>query len=140
MNRISENLKGVGGVYQITNLINNKIYIGSTKDLFERNSCHIRRSNQPYHNEELYQEIREFGIENFTFTVIEIVEKENIRLAKEQALIMQKQDEGAELYNNHLRVSKVYKFNKSDIRKMKKAHLGKKYISRKVNIKEAVNK
>ena len=57
-------------IYKITNLINNKIYIGQTNDYERRVREH---KNKMYGNVQkpLYKAIDEYGIENFTFEIIE---------------------------------------------------------------------
>lgn len=62
------------GIYKITNLINNKVYIGQTIDYERRINEHIRHyPNSNYHdfNSLLYRAIRKYGINNFSFEMIE---------------------------------------------------------------------
>lgn len=62
------------GIYKITNLINNKVYIGQTIDYERRIDEHIRHYlNSNYHdfNSLLYKAIRKYGINNFSFEMIE---------------------------------------------------------------------
>ena len=58
------------GIYKITNLINNKCYIGQSIDINRRFSSHksykLKNSDYP-----LYQAFRKYGVENFSFEVIE---------------------------------------------------------------------
>lgn len=57
------------GIYKITNLINNKVYIGQSKNISKRWNAHrVRSQNDDY---PLYRAIRKYGLENFTFEVIE---------------------------------------------------------------------
>lgn len=61
-------------IYQILNLINNKKYIGLTKDPKERWQYHSTRAFQQNHkeyNKVLYQAIRKYGTENFQFSILE---------------------------------------------------------------------
>ena len=60
------------GIYKITNLINKKVYIGQALDIFHRWSKH---SSAPT-NSLIHQAIREYGIENFSFEIIEQCEKD----------------------------------------------------------------
>lgn len=59
-----------GFIYKITNIVNNKVYIGLTTTSIEnRWNCHIRDSKKnPRH---LYSSIRKYGIENFKIEKID---------------------------------------------------------------------
>ena len=60
-------------VYKITNLVNNKCYIGSTIRGEKRWREHINSSQNPNdkkYNYPLYQAFRKYGIENFSFEII----------------------------------------------------------------------
>lgn len=60
-------------VYKITNLINNKAYIGSSIRVKERWKQHINASknpNNPTYNYPLYQAFRKYGVENFNFEIL----------------------------------------------------------------------
>lgn len=62
----------VKSIYKITNSINNKCYIGQTKDInrrFKEHKSMIDRSDGTARV--LYQAMKKYGIENFTFEVIE---------------------------------------------------------------------
>ena len=66
--------KKVTGIYKITNLINGKTYIGQAVDIGERWRQHIKRgigADPPTQNK-LYPAMLEYGVENFTFEVVEI--------------------------------------------------------------------
>ena len=60
-------------VYKITNNINNKVYVGITKDYKTRWRQHITTSSNTAHeeyNKVLYYAFRKYGLDNFTFDVI----------------------------------------------------------------------
>jgi len=61
------------GVYKIFNKINGKVYIGMSTDLRLRLKTHYHklRSNQ-HVNKHLQNSVNKFGIENFSFTLIEM--------------------------------------------------------------------
>jgi len=62
------------GIYKITNKINNKIYIGSSKNITGRWNYHIDDLfENKHHSYKLQKEFNEFGICCFTFEIIEIV-------------------------------------------------------------------
>lgn len=62
------------GIYKITNIINDKCYIGQSRDIKKRWISHKNVPFNPncreYHYP-LYQAIRKYGLENFSFEVIE---------------------------------------------------------------------
>lgn len=64
-----------GYIYKITNILNNKIYIGQTKRTIEvRWKGHLTsafNSSQNSYNYPLYKDIRKYGIENFKISIIE---------------------------------------------------------------------
>ena len=67
----------MGYIYKITNLVNNKCYIGQTrrKDLSNRVSkhlCDLRRNHS--HNQHLQNSWNKYGEDNFKFELIEIVD------------------------------------------------------------------
>ena len=81
--------KSDGGVYTIVNNVANGVYVGSTHNFYERFNHHERRTKQLYFNCPLYQALREFGSDNFTFTVLSIQNDEEKRLKTEEYLINQ---------------------------------------------------
>lgn len=70
------------GIYGIRNIINNKLYIGSTFISFrKRFKDHERMSEKlNHHNIYLNRSLKKYGKDNFEFFIIEIIEnQENIR-------------------------------------------------------------
>src|SRR5690606_4713108 len=64
-----------GGVYQIRNLINGKIYIGSAKCVQVRASQHLSKLKQGKHaNKHLQNAFNKHGEDAFLFEVLEVVE------------------------------------------------------------------
>ena len=57
------------GIYCIENLINNKKYIGQSKNIYRRWKQHIKDSE--IKQLPLYKSIRKYGIENFKFFILE---------------------------------------------------------------------
>ena len=65
------------GIYKITNIENQKCYIGQSASLSDRWKQHVKRgigADTPTRNK-LYPAMREIGPENFTFEVIEECER-----------------------------------------------------------------
>lgn len=69
------------GIYKITNMKNNKMYIGQSVNIESRWKKHrtgpFSENNNQY-NSSLYRAIRKYGIQNFRFEVIEECSKENL--------------------------------------------------------------
>lgn len=57
------------GVYKITNLINNKVYVGRSVDIKMRWLSHKRNYNS--RNTMLYKDMRKYGFEQFKFEILE---------------------------------------------------------------------
>lgn len=69
------------GIYKVTNQINGKVYIGQSVDIKKRWGVHHRAYKDkasPQYTCLFYRAIRKYGIENFTFEVIEECEKDQL--------------------------------------------------------------
>lgn len=78
MNLYNE-LRGVVCVYKLINVYNNKILIGSTKDLYNR-ICHYRadinkKNPLKYYNREFYNDLIKYGHVGFDVETIEVFDK-----------------------------------------------------------------
>lgn len=65
------------GIYLIENKKNNKKYVGKSKNIKRRIKEHINWSNNPNrkeYNYELYSEMREYGVESFEFSILELTD------------------------------------------------------------------
>jgi group I intron endonuclease len=77
-----------GAIYQIKNLVNNKIYIGSTKNFLIRKQEHWHRLKSKKHeNFYLQNAWNKYGEHNFVFEILEKIEDEEKLLVKEQEYI-----------------------------------------------------
>lgn len=65
------------GIYKIQNLINGKIYIGQSVHIKARFSAHKSEARNG-NTRPLYNAIRKYGVENFSFEVIEECSKEKL--------------------------------------------------------------
>jgi len=64
----------MSGIYKITNLINNKVYIGRSYNIQLRWNTHKRIYNNPIdkeYNKTLYRAFRKYGLESFSFEIVE---------------------------------------------------------------------
>jgi len=83
--KCSTKYKKVMGIYKITNIINNKFYICSAVNIYDRFLHHRKRLRGNYHNNiYLQRAFNKYGEDNFTFEVIEIVEDKSVLLNREQ--------------------------------------------------------
>ena len=74
------------GIYKITNKLNNKVYIGQSINIPKRFGEHKRNAfnkNTHTYYYPLYKAIRLYGIDNFTFEVLEQCSIEDLT-SKEQ--------------------------------------------------------
>ena len=86
-------------IYQIKNLINNKIYIGSTNDYKIRWKVHISQLNSKTHcNQYLQNAWNKYGEENFDFSILEEIELSE-QFQKEQEWINKLNPFGKNGYN-----------------------------------------
>ena len=84
------------GIYKIENLINGKVYIGQSNDIERRFSQHQSSYEQErFSDKPLYKAFAKYGIENFSFTIIEecsveqLNEKEKFWIAELKTLTHQ---------------------------------------------------
>lgn len=115
------------GIYQISNLINNKIYIGSTQKNFRNRLWeHYSDLRRNAHGNNYFQKAyNKYGEDNFLFSIIEYVSPENC-IAREQYYLDTKnpfKEKGYNLYPS-ARGGLGYKHSKETKEKM--SEIGKK--------------
>ena len=69
------------GIYKITNKINNKCYIGCSKNIEHRWVAHKSESileHNPQYNYSIHKAFRKYGLDNFQFEIIELVNENNL--------------------------------------------------------------
>lgn len=74
------------GIYKITNKVNNFCYIGQSTNVKKRWANHrsaYKNANSKDYNYPLYKDMRLYGINNFSFDVIELVDDEDNLLKRE---------------------------------------------------------
>ena len=78
----------LSGIYQIRNLVDNKIYIGSTKNFKKREKSHFSRlKNKTHHSLYLQNAYNKYGQENFIFEILLIVKNQEELLRIEQTYL-----------------------------------------------------
>ena len=76
MSKVKNELR-IAGVYKITNLINNKVYIGESLNIEERWIEHkLALEEGTHHSYKLQADYNTYGIDKFEFEIIEEVDKE----------------------------------------------------------------
>lgn len=66
------------GIYKITNQVNGKVYIGQSVHIRTRWKQHKQNAQDKKQNTQLYSAMREYGVDNFSFEVLEECEKEKL--------------------------------------------------------------
>jgi membrane-associated HD superfamily phosphohydrolase len=75
--RILGDKKDCGGIYKITNITNEKVYVGRTVNFKKRWIEHIKRGcNIDRISGKIYDAMFSEGIENFSFEIVEVCSKE----------------------------------------------------------------
>lgn len=117
------------GIYKITCLPNNKLYIGSSKNIEKRFKTHINQLNKNKHiNEHLQSSWNLYGQNNFLFEIIETCEISKLIIREQYWL------DSLKSYNREIGFNACikadcplgYKHNDTAKEKMSKAKLGKK--------------
>ena len=70
----------ISGIYKITNTVTGDFYIGSSKDIKRRwkeHKCPSRWNKYP--NNQMYLDMRKYGVEKFVFEILEEVEIESLK-------------------------------------------------------------
>ncbi len=68
------------GVYKITCMVNNKIYIGSSKNIYQRWKDHNNDLiNKRHINSHLQKDWNKYGKDNFKFEIVEFCNEEDVR-------------------------------------------------------------
>ena len=66
------------GIYKIENLITHKVYIGQSIHIFQRWSQHFHYESMPWLHSLLYDDFAAYGIENFSFQILELCDEEQL--------------------------------------------------------------
>lgn len=90
----------VSGIYKITNLISNKVYVGSAINLSNRKATHFYKlRNNTHGNSHLQNAYNKYQEENFIFEILEIVDNCSTLTNIEQKYIDEYKNKNVKLYN-----------------------------------------
>ena len=95
------------GIYKITNTITGKNYIGQSGRIENRLASHKKAAYNKKHkqyNDELYQDIRENGIDNFSFEILELISINDIEEKWIQQAVKNNEDFNTAKKNNKLAI------------------------------------
>jgi group I intron endonuclease len=118
----------ISGVYKITNTITDDFYIGSSRDVKHRWADHRSAStwaNQP--NSRMYQDMTQFGLNNFTFEIIE--KTDNLKVREQYYIDLLKPSynsrnaNGIDIKRYYKRCKEYYNTNKDKIIAYSKEHM-----------------
>ena len=78
-------MQKISGVYKITNTITGDFYIGSSKDVKQRWRSHKCTSTwNKCPNNPMYLDMQKYGIDNFVFEILEVVEEDSLKEIEQQ--------------------------------------------------------
>ena len=81
----------ISGIYKITNTITNDFYIGSSKDVKQRWAVHKCPSKwNECQNNQMYLDMQKYGVDKFSFQILEVVEPEELKETEQQFIEMLK--------------------------------------------------
>ena len=73
------------GIYKITNTVTGDFYIGSSKNVKSRWAHHKCPSTwKQYPNNPLYKDMKKYGVDKFSFQILEEVEPEHLKEAEQK--------------------------------------------------------
>lgn len=94
--------KKICGIYKITNLVNGKCYIGQAVDIHHRWKEHMRKINDLSYDYVLYRAFRKYGVEQFSFEIIEECGQE---------LLDERERYYIEIYHSYVSDEKAHGYN-----------------------------
>ena len=122
--------KNIAGIYKISNIVNNKVYIGSSVSILKRLYSHkILLINNKHYNKHLQCSYNIYGSSNFSFDIIEKIENFNKTILKEREefyILYYKSNKKEFGYNVRIECDTNIgiEFSKEHIENLKKSHLG----------------
>ena len=78
-------MQKISGVYKITNTVTGDFYIGSSKNIKKRWAEHKCPSSwKRLPNNQMYQDMKKYGVDKFAFEVLEVVEIVSLKEMEQQ--------------------------------------------------------
>ena len=110
----------ISGIYKITNTITGEFYIGSSKNVKRRWTAHKCKSTwKRYSNNQLYQDMRKYGIEKFDFQLLEVAEEGKLKVTEQYFIELLKPTYN-QMNANGLNIERKKEYEKSE--KGKESH------------------
>lgn len=124
------------GIYKIVNSIDNKIYVGSAKCIYSRFRVHKNLLKKGKHfNTHLQSAVNKYGLENFNFEIMEIIEvgKNNdykgfLQEREEHYISINNANDNRYGYNRRIKceTNLGIKFSEETRQKLSQSHMGHK--------------
>ena len=91
----------ISGIYKIVNKINNKYYIGSSKNIIQSRWKHHKTilKNKNHFNHHLQSSWNKYGSDNFEFVIIETASKEKLMEVEQKYLNIAKTEKSNDRRN-----------------------------------------
>lgn len=125
-------MKKITGIYRIKNLVNNKVYVGSSKSIIGRFYTHKNLLSKNKHfNKHLQFSYNKYGLKSFSFDILEVIEINDNNLINEREefyIQLYKSNDKKFGYNCRIKctTNAGRKLTDEHIKKLKISHLGKK--------------
>ncbi len=91
----------ISGIYEITNLVTGKIYVGQSIDVYGRFARHVYELTHGLHtNKELQADVLKYGLRSFAAEIVREFDRDTVDLFVQEARqMMARAREGKALYN-----------------------------------------
>ena len=113
------------GIYKIENLITHKVYIGQSIHIFQRWKEHFHHESMPWLHSLLYDDFAAYGIENFSFQILELCDEE--QLDEKEIYYIEKYNAYEDGLNSNMGNQPIYD---DEAKKIKKKMYDQKYRKR----------
>ena len=117
-------MDNICGIYEIKNIVNNKVYIGQSRNIHKRWNSHINElRNNKHHNYHLQQSWNKYGEENFQFSLLNVCEEHELNQLEAEHISLANAMDSDYGYNiRYVDEDNVYSFNEEGLRHLSEAH------------------